>query len=206
MDFIVNMIITQSYQILLHECTINGNDRLDIRVNYVLDEFSNLVPIERFDNRISESRSKNIRYFLFVQSFQQLKEKYNDLAETIISNCNNWICFSSKDMEFLNKIAVICGKEVDYNGIEHDLITPFDMQHLQKKQQSVEVVIIKQGQYPFVTELLDFDYTVLSLPYYETLYSKNNCRTDDSICIISPKDWLKNISDGIFNLPFASSA
>ncbi len=203
MDFIVNMIITQSYQILLHECTVNGNDRLNVRVNYVLDEFSNLVPIERFDNRISESRSKNIRYFLFVQSFQQLKEKYNSLAETIISNCNNWVCFSSKDMDFLNKISAICGKEVDYNGIEHDLITPFDMQHLHKKQKSVEVLIIKQGQYPFVTELPDFEYIPIASLYCETLYINDPVKPVDSMYIISPQVWLEYILNGKFNMPFA---
>lgn len=204
MDFIVNMVITQSYQILLRTCSENENDRLKIRVNYVLDEFSNLVSIERFDNRISESRSKNIRYFLFIQSFQQLKEKYNSLAETIISNCNNWICFSSKDMEFLNKIADICGKEVDYNGVEHDLITPSDMQHLQKKQESVEVLIIKQGQYPFITELPDFDYTSLASLYHKAFHYKNRRKAVDSKWVISSKKWFDNIVNGYFKLPFAA--
>lgn len=201
MDFIVNMIVTQSYQILLHECNTNKNDRLNIRVNYVLDEFSNLVPVERFDNRISESRSKNIRYFLFVQSYQQLKQKYDSLAETIISNCNNWICFSSKDMDFLNKIASICGKEVDYNGIEHDLISPFHMQYLQKKQQSVEVLIIKQGQFPFITGLPDFDYTSLAAHYSTNFLSDRKSKKFESKWIISPETWLEKISQGEFRLP-----
>lgn len=205
MDFIINMVITQSYQLLLHECTVNGNDKLKLRVNYVLDEFSNLVPIERFDNRISESRSKNIRFFLFVQSFQQLTEKYKSLADTIISNCNNWICFSSKDMEFLNKISAICGKEVDYNGIEHDLVTPFDMQHLQKKQDSVEVLIIKQGQYPFITELPDFDYTSFAPFFRNTACHKERLGVIDPKWIISPQIWIEKISTGSFKLPLVKN-
>lgn len=205
MDFIVNMIVTQSYQQLLHECTANGTDRLKVRVNYVLDEFSNLVPIERFDNRISESRSKNIRFFLFVQSFQQLKEKYSDLADTIISNCGNWICFSSKDMEFLNKIASICGKEVDYNGIEHDLISPFDMQHLQKKQESVEVLIVKQGHYPFITELPDFDYLPFASSFCSTSFCEGSSKPLNPMYVILPESWIDDIDCGLFRLPSLTS-
>ncbi len=138
--------------------TCSKNDKLEKRVNYVLDEFSNLPKIENFENRISEARSKNIRYFLCLQSFNQLTAKYKDNAETIISNCNNWICYSSKEMDFLNKIAELCSKEVDYNGREHYLLNPFSMQHLRKEIDHVQVVLIKQGLYPYVSELIDYEY------------------------------------------------
>jgi len=155
---LINAFLTQSYEQLVEKASENCNDRLKIRLNYVLDEFSNLPKIESFENRISESRSKNIRYFLCLQSFNQLKAKYDKNAETIISNCNNWLCYSSKEMEFLTRIAELCGKEMDYNGNEHYLLNPFEMQHLKKSKESVQVVLIKQGLFPFVSELIDFEY------------------------------------------------
>lgn len=157
LSFLVNAFFTQCYETLVAVAAA-GNDRLPLRVNFVLDEFSNLPAISNFDNRISEARSRNIRYFLFIQSYDQLRQKYHECAETIISNCNNWVCFGSKEIDFLNKLSAVCGREVDYNGVEHDLISPFDMQHLIKKPEGVEVLIVKQGMYPYVVELPDFDY------------------------------------------------
>lgn len=162
---IVNSFLTQSYTALLDICNENKKDKLPIRVNYVLDEFSNLTPIQSFDNRISESRSKNIRYQLFCQSMNQLSEKYGDrVAETILSNCTNWICFSSKEIKFLDTISKLCGNVVDYNGIEKSLISSSELQYLAKGNYSVEVLILRQGVRPYV----------VTLPYYDYLYPSEN--------------------------------
>ena len=204
LNFLVNLFITQCYETLVVVASESPNDRLPVRVNFVLDEFSNLVPINNFDNRISESRSKNIRYFIFLQSFGQLKQKYAETAETIISNCNNWICFSSKEMEFLNKISQICGKEVDYNGREHDLISPFTMQFLEKRLESSEVLIIKQGHYPFVTALPDFDYLGISNAYETSVVPKSKIQRN--IEFVTPEQWVAKISGDMFSFPYPKAS
>lgn len=158
LNFLVNLFCTQCYEGLVFYAAAQPEDRLPRRVNFVLDEFSNLTPIDNFANRISEARSKNIRYFLFIQSYGQLKEKYGDHADTILSNCGNWIIFSSRETEFLEKVSAICGKEADFQGREHPLISAFELQHFRKALEGAEVLIIKQGQYPFVTALPDYDY------------------------------------------------
>lgn len=200
LNFLVNLFLTQCYETLVRTAFECEGDRLPLRVNFLLDEFSNLTPISNFDNRISEARSKNIRYFLFIQSFCQLKQKYENNAETIISNCNNWICFSSTEMDFLEKISRICGNEVDYNGNEHPLLSPFDMQHFQKTDESVEVLIIKRGLYPFVTALPDYEYLSLF----------NNCK-EESVNVINSnanakyitfEEWIREMSFGKFKCPF----
>lgn len=161
MNNIVKSFLTQSYTALLDICNENKEDRLPIRVNYILDEFSNLTQIQSFDNRISEARSKNIRYHLFCQSMNQLSEKYNEkIAETILSNCTNWICFSSKEIKFLDTISKLCGTVVDYNGREKPLISSSDLQYLIKGKKGVEVLVLRQGVRPYVA----------TLPYYDYLY------------------------------------
>ena len=165
LNFLVNAFLTQCYETLVSVAHEYPNDRLPLRVNFILDEFSNLTPVSNFANRISESRSKNIRYFLYIQSYGQLTEKYKECADTILANCNNWVCFGSKDLPFLKKLADICGTEVDYNGVEHPLISPSRMQHLTKTWESSEVLVIKQGQYPYVTALPDIDHTPLFADY-----------------------------------------
>ncbi len=206
LNFLVNLFLTQCYETLINVATNSPGDKLPVRVNFVLDEFSNLVPINNFANRISEARSKNIRYFLFVQSFGQLRQKYGDYAETIISNCNNWICFSSKEMEFLTKISRICGTEVDYNGREHELLSAFEMQHFRKKRENSEVLIIKQGQYPFVTELPDFDYIDIASKYEEDVISEKADVEERKIISVTPYTWREMIRDSVFSYPYAASA
>lgn len=204
LNFLINLFITQCYETLVVVASESRNDKLPVRVNFILDEFSNLVPINNFANRISESRSKNIRYFLFLQSYGQLKEKYDSNAETIISNCNNWICFSSKEMEFLNKVSQICGKEVDFNGMEHDLISPFKMQFFEKRMDCSEVLIIKQGHFPFVTTLPDFDYLTISDAYEMNPVPKVHIAR--KINSVTPEQWVAKIAGDVFHFPFPKAS
>ncbi len=158
MNNVVKCFLTQAYTALLDICEMREDDKLPIRVNFVLDEFSNLTSVENFDNRISESRSKGIRYHLFCQSMNQLSEKYGEnVAETILSNCTSWICFSSKETRFLDSISRLCGKVVDYNGIEKPLISSSEIQYLSKGENGVEVLILRQGVRPYVAQLPYFD-------------------------------------------------
>lgn len=200
LNFLVNLFVTQCYETLLGLAAESAANRLPVRVNFILDEFSNLTPISNFANRISEARSKNIRYFLLIQSYGQLKQKYKDCAETIISNCNNWICFGSKEMEFLDKVSKICGTEIDYNGREQALLSAHKMQYLQKEQKASEVLIIKQGHYPFVTKLPDFAYLAIADKYTEI--EETAVEYNRRICCVTPDIWLSKVNDHSFRLPY----
>ena len=204
LNFLATSFYTQCYEALVSFAGTQPDDCLPVRVNFILDEFSNLAPLPSFTNRISESRSKNIRFFLYVQSFGQLQEKYRDAAESILSNCGNWIVFSSKETAFLQKLSDICGREVDYNGLEHPLVSAYTLQHLQKKIESAEVLVIKQGLYPFITELPDYE--------YQSVFPASP--TEDVLKVALPKDapvltiekWIDRVDDAEngFSFPYAS--
>lgn len=189
MNNIVNSFLTQAYTALLDICNECKDDKLPIRVNFIYDEFSNLTPVQSFDNRISESRSKNIRYHIFCQSLNQLSEKYGDkIAETILSNCTNWICFSSKEIKFLDTISKLCGNVVDYNGREKPLISSSELQYLIKGNKGVEVLILRQGVRPYV----------VTLPYYDYLYPSENYIVEykkrshlNSGSKLNARDWIR---------------
>lgn len=200
MDFLVNMFLTQCYEVLINCAAEAENDRLPIRCNFILDEFSNLTPIERFSNRISEARSKNIRYFLFVQSYGQLKEKYGDEADSILANCNNWLCWSSKDVSFLKTVSAICGNEIDFNGIEHPLIAPSEMQLLKKLSQGAEVLVLRQGLYPYVAFLPDVDYIkqFRNLPAAGKPLYMESC----SNRLFDVDEWVKMLGTGEIPMPY----
>ncbi len=156
---VVNAFLMQAYASLLDVCEATDADRLPVRVNFVIDEFSNLPALENFDNKISEARSKNIRYHLFIQSFSQLQQKYKSTAWTILSNATDWVIFSNKEFEFLSSISKLCGSIIDYNGCEKPLISVSEMQYLQKNKTNVQTVILRQGVRPYVTNLPYFDCT-----------------------------------------------
>lgn len=200
LSFLVNAFFTQCYEMLVLRSSEKDTKRLPVRVNFILEEFSNLPPISCFENRISEARSRNIRYFLYIQSYEQLKQKYGGTAETILSNCSNWLCFSSKESAFLEKISAVCGKEIDYNGIEHDLISPFEMQHLIKAPDYAEVLIIRQSSYPYVAQLPDIDYVE---PYKHIKPVRlPKIAPDSNAKTISFEEWYSGINSGKFAFPF----
>lgn len=202
LNSLVSLFFTQCYESLVTYASSFKNDCLPRRVNFVLDEFSNLTSLPGFATRISESRSKNIRYFLFVQSFSQLKEKYRECAETILANCSNWIVFSSKETDFLQKLSEICGHEVDYHGIEHPLISAYELQHLQKKEGSAELLVIKQGQYPYITTLPDCDYQTVFEEYPPAELPK--IEVEHTGQTLSIDAWVRRVDRGIkgFRFPY----
>lgn len=189
MNNIVSSFLTQAYTALLDVCDNREDNKLPIIVNFILDEFSNLCAIDHFDNRISESRSKNIRYHLFIQSLNQLSEKYGEkVAETILSNTTSWTCFSSKEVDFLNTISKLCGTVIDYTGREKPLISSAEMQYLEKGKEGVEVLVLRQGVRPYVTKL----------PYYDKMFGTDEASLlgrKVSRCIgavkLAPSDWIQ---------------
>ena len=200
MNFLVNMFLTQCYEVLVNHAADRPDDRLPVRCNFILDEFSNLTPISRFSNRIAEARSKNIRYFIFIQSYGQLKEKYGNEADSILANCNNWLCWSSKDVEFLRTVSAMCGTQYDYNGVARPLIDAFEMQHLQKRNEGAEVLVLRQGLFPYVTFLPDIDYMeeyqnapVSPYPYYAE---------NASVKLFDIDGWIKMLDDGVIPIPY----
>lgn len=198
LGFLITLFFTQCYQYLITYSAQFSDSKLPRRVNFVLDEFSNLPAVDNFENRISEARGHNIRYFLFGQSFGQLKNKYKENADTIISNCD-WIVFPSKEFVFLDTISKLCGKEYDYYGVEHDLINISEMQHLKKFDDGAEVLILKSGQYPFVTKLPDYQYINVFASYPEA--DLTDVKSDFEPVFLTFSEWVSGI-DNIYNFPF----
>lgn len=196
--FLINLFFTQCYQYLISLSAKTEDGRLQKRVNFVLDEFSNLPAIENFENRISEARGHNIRYFLFCQSFGQLKNKYKENADTIIANCD-WIVFPSKEIDFLEKISRMCGKRFDYRGKERSLVSVCDIQHMKKFTDGAEILILKSGQYPFITKIPDYEYLHTFGKCSEA--KMNEIRSENKPVFISFEDWVDGIGE-IYNFPF----
>lgn len=65
------------------------NQRLDIPVNLIMDEFCNVGYIDNFLTRVNTVRSRGISITMVIQDYGQLKDTYGELkASSLISACD----------------------------------------------------------------------------------------------------------------------
>lgn len=159
LHFLVTAFIKQTYEALINEAQQLENRKLPVRVNFVLDEFCNIPAIPDMPSMISAARSRNMRFFLMAQSQRQLEYKYNEDADTIKSNCDNWVFLTSREYDLLKEISNLCGdayyKESDGSIKSRPLISISELQRFKKEYG--ETLILHGRNYPFVTELPDID-------------------------------------------------
>lgn len=106
---LASLFIDQCYQALVNTAQSLPSGRMPVRVNFILDEVCNMPPINSISNKITVSRSRNIRFVLVIQDFDQLKEKYKESAGTIKSN-TSWIYLLTSDNESAKEISSRLGK------------------------------------------------------------------------------------------------
>ena len=148
---IVSLIIKQCYEQLIALAQRCAGNTLPQRVNFLLDEFSNLPQIPDMPAMISAARSRNIKFFLIIQGLYQLSSKYGpDDAQTIKGNCGNWVFLTSRELPLLNEISDLCGQ----NALTGEkLITTSQLQRLNKERG--EALILLGRQYPYIAHLAD---------------------------------------------------
>lgn len=86
--FLAASFIKQLYETAISDASKMPSLALPRRLNFILDEFANMPPIPDMPSMISAARSRNVRFVLVVQSYNQLVSNYGpENAETILSNC-----------------------------------------------------------------------------------------------------------------------
>lgn len=79
--------------------------------HFLLDEFGNIPKIKDFENKISTSRSRNIWFHLFVQSYEQLDLVYGkETAVVVCDNCNAQIFLGAQSKNTKARFSEECGK------------------------------------------------------------------------------------------------
>ena len=175
---LASLFIDQCYQALVNTAQSYNEGKMPIRVNFILDEFANMPPISSISNKITVSRSRNIRFYLVIQDFDQLKETYKEAAGTIKSNCTNWIYLLTSDNETAREISNRLGKytisserlstsskleQSDFNIsndkslLGRELLMPDELMRFQFK----EALFIKARKFPIKSTLIPiFEYNI----------------------------------------------
>ncbi len=154
---IVSMIIKICYEKLIEVAQKCDGNTLPIRVNFLLDEFSNLPAIPDMPAMISAARSRNIKFHLIIQGLYQLSSKYGaDDAQTIKGNCGNWAFLTSRELPLLQEISDLCGQDMTTG---EKLISVSQLQRLNKERG--EVLILLGRQSPYLAHLADISQYIL---------------------------------------------
>ena len=110
-NFLVAIMYTQLFNLLCDKADDFYGGRLPVHVRFILDEFSNIGQIPKFDKLIATIRSREISASIILQTQSQLKAIYKDNADTIVGNCDTMLFLGGKEKGTLKELSEILGKE-----------------------------------------------------------------------------------------------
>ena len=113
-SFIAALMYSQLFNLLCDKADNEYGGRLPVHVRLLLDEFSNIGQIPKFEKLIATIRSREISACVILQAQSQLKALYKDNAETIIGNCDAVLFLGGKEKSTLKDLAESLGKETVY--------------------------------------------------------------------------------------------
>lgn len=158
---IASLFINQCYTAMIEYLSRNSMQSLPRRVNFILDEFCNMVRIPGMDNKITVSAGRNILFHLFLQDLSQLDIKYKDEAKVIRTSCGNLIYIYSMDPDTNEFISRLLGNEtkeyIAYSGSLKEYISQQSFQAMGRALMTAdelsvmdygETVIKRQRMYP----------------------------------------------------------
>lgn len=144
-DPILGMIISQVQSYLIDKAFHSKDGKLETRMNFVLDEFAS-IPIPNMDKALATHRSRNIRYYLCVQSLALLKERYEN-PEKLLSNCASTLYLGSTELEFLRELEAKLGKPcITPDGSEKPLCSQAELMTLEKAWNHKEAIYMNLSE------------------------------------------------------------
>ena len=144
-DPILGMIISQIQSFLIDKAYHSRNGKLDVRMNFVLDEFAS-IPIPNMDKSLATHRSRNIRYYLCVQSLALLRERY-DNPEKLLSNCASTLYLGSTELELLRELEAKLGTTcITSDGRERPLCSQSELMTLERTWNHKEAIYMNLSE------------------------------------------------------------
>ena len=110
-NFVVALMYSQLFNLLCDKADNEYGGRLPVHVRCLLDEFSNIGQIPKFEKLIATIRSREISACIILQAQSQLKAIYKDNADTIIGNCDTTLFLGGKEKSTLKELSETLGKE-----------------------------------------------------------------------------------------------
>lgn len=142
---IVGVLLSQLQTVLVNKAFHSEKGKLDTRVNFILDEFCSF-PIPGICEALATHRSRNIRYYLCIQSIDALSDRYPHY-ESLLTNCATTLFLGSTEMKLLEMISTRCGEtEKTYSGRKEPLISIPELMTLKKSWASKEALYLNLAE------------------------------------------------------------
>ena len=188
---LASIFVNQCYSQLVDIANNYERQILPRRVQFILDEFGNMVKIPDMSVKVTVCLGRNILFNLYVQSLSQIEEKYDKHpASTIQGNCGNLIYINSMDQdtnEYVSKLLDNRTTEyMTYSGEHGNLLDSNQSTHLKgrrlmdsaelRRMEFGECVVIRQRCYPIHTKFEPFyllKLPVTSIEKMEVVTTKN---------------------------------
>ncbi len=109
-DFLASLFFSFFFMDLMDLADSNESGRLDVPVNFLLDEFCNIPGIPDFTKKLSTMRSRGIACSIIFQNIPQLEQCYpNKMWEIILGDCDYWLLLGSKELDTSKYMSDIIG-------------------------------------------------------------------------------------------------
>lgn len=110
-NIVASMYINQVYESLVDLANRQGNNKVPIRVNFLLDEIGNLPAIPNLHKKMAVCLGRGIRFNLILQDLGQLDKNYGkEVARIVKANCHDWIYLLTMDINTAEEISRRTGK------------------------------------------------------------------------------------------------
>ena len=151
---IASLFVEQCYSELIRYADEREDNRLPVKVDFILDEFGAFVGSD-WPSKLTAARSRGIRFILALQSMSQLVSRYGENgARTIMANCRTLVYMGGRDMKLMSEISLLSGyKEDPATGTEKPVLSINDLSALK----SGEVVVLDDWGIPYIGKLPDWE-------------------------------------------------
>ncbi len=102
---IASLFVEQCYSELINFADTREENRLDVKVDFILDEFGSFIGCD-WPSKLTAARSRGIRFILALQNISQLSARYgSNNANTIQTNCRTLLFMGGRDLELINLMS-----------------------------------------------------------------------------------------------------
>ncbi|QIK86357.1 type IV secretory system conjugative DNA transfer family protein [Erysipelothrix sp. HDW6B] len=169
---LVTLFLKQLYEVAIKDTRDNpAEQRLDIPMNWIIDEMGLLPEIMDIEALYGAARSRGVRINAFIQSFEQLEDKYEPkIAKIIEDNSTNVIYLGSQTESTRKRFSELSGNELVYSKkkkdfIERPVVTAERLKSFEKGRSLVNTIEWN----PFISKLPPFNlYSFYEEPVWDT--------------------------------------
>lgn len=174
MNFLISMLYTQAFQVLMNVTAEKNDGRLPVHVHCIMDEFANIALPDDFESILSTTRSYEISFSIIIQSLSQLKEMFDKKWEAIVADCDELLYLGGNEASTFKFISELLDKETldtnsygrtrgrngsystNYQNAGRDLMTPGEVRMLNNKK----ALLFLRNEQP----IIDFKYSLKTHP------------------------------------------